>query len=72
MLTSVKGIIRGNTVLIEDNIQMYDGANVIVTILDYPNRENEKPSVDWDSFVKPSDRGLHVDEYMAEMRVDDK
>lgn len=27
-----------------------------------------KVSVDWDSFVIPSERGQHVDEYMREMR----
>ena len=31
-----------------------------------------KVSVDWDSFVIPSERGQHVDEYMREMRENDR
>ena len=32
----------------------------------------KKAPVDWDSFVVPSERGKHVDEYMKEMRKDRK
>ena len=33
MLTAVKGVIRGNTVEMEDDMREYDGAEVVVTIL---------------------------------------
>lgn len=36
-----------------------------------PNDNLKKAPVDWDSFVIPSERGQHVDEYMKEMRDDD-
>ena len=37
MLAAVKGIIQGNTVIIEgEDIKEYDGAEVVVTLLDYP------------------------------------
>lgn len=39
MLAAVKGIMKGNTVVVEDDMTEYDGAEVIVTILDYPNRK---------------------------------
>lgn len=72
MLAAVKGIVQGNTVVIEDeDIRDYDGAEVIVTLLNYPQRKAKKAPVDWDSFVIPSERGQHVDEYMKEMRDDD-
>ena len=45
---------------------------VIVTLLNYPQRKAKKAPVDWDSFVIPSERGLHVDEYMKEMRENDR
>jgi hypothetical protein len=32
----------------------------------------KKTSVDWDSFVIPSERGNNVDEYMREMRENDR
>ena len=70
MLAAVKGIVQGNTVVIEDeDIRNYDGTEVIVTLLNYPQK---KAPVDWDSFVIPSERGKHVDEYMKEMRENDR
>lgn len=69
MLAAVKGIVQGNTVIIEDeDIRKYDGAEVVVTVLNYPQKRTEKEPVDWDSFSIPSERGKNVDEYMKEMR----
>lgn len=73
MLAAVKGVIQGNTVVIEnEDMREYDGAEVVVTVLDYPNNKMKKESVDWDSFVIPSDRGKSVDKYMREMRENDR
>ena len=73
MLAAVKGIVQGNTVVIEDDdIREYDGAEVVVTLLDYPQKKVKKVPVDWDSFVIPSERGKNVDEYMKEMRENDR
>ena len=73
MLAAVKGIIHGNTVIIKDeDIRDYDGAEVIVTLLEYPSRKKGKEAIDWDSFVIPSERGKNVDEYMREMRENDR
>lgn len=73
MLAAVKGIVQGNTVIIEDDdIRNYDGAEVVVTVLNYPQRKEKKASIDWDSFVVPSERGKNVDEYMREMRENDR
>lgn len=72
MWAAVKGIIQGNTVNIEDeDIKEYDGAEVVVTLLDYPKVKKKAP-IDWDSLVKPSERGENVDEYMKEMRENDR
>lgn len=73
MLVAVKGIVQGNTVIIkDDDIKDYDGTEVIVTLLNYPQKSRKKSSVDWDSFSIPSERGQHVDEYMKEMRENDR
>lgn len=73
MLAAVKGIVQGNTVVIkEDDIREYDGTEVIVTLLEYSKRKEEKEPVDWDSFVIPSERGKNVDGYMKEMRENDR
>lgn len=73
MLAAVKGIVQGNTVVIEDeDIRAYDGTEVIVTLLNYPQKNVRKEPVDWDSFVIPSERGQNVDGYMKEMRENDR
>lgn len=73
MLAAVKGIIHGNTVVIEDdNIGEYDGAEVVVTLLDYPKEKKDKPPIDWESLIMPSKRGENVEGYMKEMRENDR
>ena len=73
MLAAVKGIIQGNTVIIKDeDIRDYDGSEVVVTLLNYPKKKNTKAPVDWDSVVIPRERGKNVDEYMREMRENDR
>ena len=73
MLAAVKGIVHGNTVIIEDDdIREYDGAEVVVTLLNQPLKTSKKAPVDWDSFVIPSERGKNVDKYMKEMRENDR
>lgn len=72
MLAAVKGRIQGNTVLIDEDIRAYDGAEVIVTLLNYPQKNIRKAQIDWDSFSVPSERGLDVDGYMKEMRENDR
>ena len=73
MLAAIKGVVQGNTVIIEDDdIREYDGAEVIVTLLNHPLKKEKKATVDWDSFVIPSERGQNVDEYMREMRENDR
>ncbi len=73
MLAAVRGILQGNTVIIEDDdVKAYDGTEVVVTLLNDPQKKEKKPFVDWDSFVIPSDRGKDVDGYMREMRENDR
>lgn len=74
MLAAVKGIVQGNMVVIkDDDIHNYDGAEVIVTLLDNPDQKKEKEYIDWDSYVIPnSERGKDVEGYMREMRENDR
>lgn len=65
-MLAVKGIIKGNTVVVEgDDIRNYDGKEVIVTILDDPYRQLQREKLNLDRFVKPSERGKNVDEYIS-------
>lgn len=73
MLTAAKVIAHGNTVVIEDDdIWGCDKAEDNVTLLNCPRNKTEKPPVDWDCFIAPSERGEKVDEYMKEMRENDQ
>ena len=72
MLVAVKGRVKGNTILIDEDIREYDGTEVIVTLLDSPLKTVKKVPIDWDSFVISSERGQNVDEYMKEMRENDR
>ncbi len=72
MLAAVKGIVQGNTVVVEDDIREYDGVEVIVTLLNAPKRKVPKAHVDWEGFVIPSERGKNVEGYMKEMRENDR
>ena len=68
MLAAVRGVVRGNTVVIEDeDLRPYDG-----TLLDSTIQKKQKKAVDWDSFSIPSERGRNVDGYMREMRGNDR
>jgi hypothetical protein len=43
MLAAVKGIVQGNTVIVkDDDIREYDGAEVVVTLLNRPVRTVKK------------------------------
>lgn len=69
MLAAVKWIIKRTTVVVEnENLQDYDGVEVVVTLLGYPSKQKQKKEIDWDSFVIPSERGQNIDGYMKEMR----
>ena len=73
MLAAVKGVIRGNTVVIEDeDIKDYEGKDAIVTILDYPNRKIQKSPIELGQFVIPTERGQRADEYVRELRDNDR
>ena len=68
-MIALSGTVKGNSVILEnDDISNYDGREVIITVLDISKR-NKSP-LENDSFVIPSDRANHVDEYMEEMRSD--
>lgn len=73
MLAAVKGVVRGNINVIEnEDLRPYDGTEAVVTLLDTPIQKKQNKAVDWDSFVIPSERGKNVEEYMREMRDNDK
>ncbi|RKI36015.1 hypothetical protein D7V96_26310 [bacterium D16-59] len=73
MLAAVKGVIKDNMVIVEnEDLKDYNGIEVVVTLLGHPRKQGQKKEIDWDGFVIPSERGQNVDGYMKEMRENDR
>ncbi len=71
-MIALAGTIQGNTVIIEnDSITNYDGKEVILTILDRPYKKVRK-KIDWNKYGMETERGKHVEEYMEEIRGNDR
>lgn len=72
MAPTLRGIVRGNTVIVEDeNIEEYDGAEVSITVINFPQNKRKLP-VDIRKFVKPRERANYADEYVRELRDNDR
>ena len=72
-MLALKGIIQGNTVIVEDeNIQAYEGNDAIVTILDFPYGKRKRRNIDLDKFVIPTELGQNADEYVRGLRNNDR
>lgn len=71
-MLALAGTIQGNTVIIDnDSITNYDGKDVILTILDHPYKADRK-KINWDKYGMETERGRHVEEYMKEIRNNDR
>lgn len=71
-MVALAGTIQGNTVIIDnDSITNYDGKDVILTILDHPYKADRK-KINWDKYGMETERGRCVEEYMEEIRNNDR
>ncbi len=73
-MLAVKGTIQGNTVVIEEeDIKRFNGKDVIVTILDYPYKQQKK-KIDLKKFMGRGEKLFQSDaqEYIREMRDHDR
>ncbi len=72
MLAAVKGYYDGKQIVMEENIDLTKGQEVIVTILDMKRKEKKK--VDIKQYVGRGEKMFHTDaqEYVRELRVDDR
>ena len=72
-MAAVKGIVWRNTVIIEvEDMRDYDGAEVVVTLLDNICCEKKRTGIDLKQFVIPTDRGQRTDEYIRTLRDRDR
>lgn len=69
-MIAVEGTIKNNQIVTGDDISAYNGRTVIITILDSVLPKKKK--INLDQYSTRTERGQHVDEYMAEMRDNDR
>ena len=71
-MLAVKGTIHDNAIVPEDkDIMKYEGRDVIITILDFPYQKKKK-KIDLDQFVVLTERACRADEYVRELRDNDR
>ncbi len=62
--------VNGNTVTIQDeNFRKFDGKQIFVT---YSVQESKRKTIDFDSYVIPSERANFAQEYVQELRRNDR
>lgn len=71
MLTTLAGEIKGNTIVLDQDISAYNGNTVIVTILDDSIRRRKR-NIDLDSYSQRTERGQRAAEYVRELRDNDR
>ncbi|MFG6377550.1 MAG: hypothetical protein K1W19_04425 [Lachnospiraceae bacterium] len=72
MLAAVKGYYDGTQIVMDEDIHMAVGQEVIITVLDIPNRAKKK--IDLKKYIGRGEKMFHTDaqEYIKEMRADDR
>ena len=72
MLTAVKGYYNGNHIVINEDISLNTGQEVIVTILDTQNEPKKK--IDLKKYMGRGEKMFHTDaqDYIREMRDSDR
>lgn len=72
MLAAVKGYYNGNHIVINEDISLSTGQEVIVTILDTQNTPDKK--IDLKKYMGRGEKMFHADaqEYIREMRDSDR
>lgn len=70
-MVAVKGYYNGSNIVLDEQIEMTAGQKLMV-IIETLEPESERKRIDLDKYVTPTERGKHVEEYMEEMRGNDR
>lgn len=72
MMTAVKGYYNGNQIIMDEDVKLTAGQEVIVTILDVPKQVNKK--IDLNKYMGRGEKMFHSDaqDYIKELRNDDR
>lgn len=70
-MVAVKGYYNGSNIVLDEQVEMTVGQKLMV-ILETLQSDSKRREVDLDKYVTPTERGKHVEEYMEEMRGNDR
>lgn len=68
-MLAVNGYYNGTNIILEQEVDMIKGQRLMV-ILETPKQTRKK--IDFDKYVTTTERGRNVEEYMKEMRENDR
>lgn len=70
-MVAVKGYYNGSNIVLDEQVEMTAGQKLMV-IIETLQSEPKRREFDLDKYVTPTERGKHVEEYMEEMRGNDR
>lgn len=70
-MMAVKGYYNGSNIVLDEQVEMTAGQKLMV-IIETSQPESKHKGIDLDKYVTPTERGKHVEEYMKEMRGNDR
>ncbi len=72
MMTAVGGYYNGNQIVMDENVNLYNGQRVIITLLDNDRKPNQQ--IDLKKYSGRGEKMFHgnADEYVRGMRADDR
>lgn len=70
-MLAVNGYYNGSNIVLDEQIEMAVGQKLMV-IIETPIPASKRKKIDLDKYVTPTERGKHVEEYMEEMRGNDR
>ena len=71
MQATINGVVRNNVIVTDEDITKYEGLQAIITFVNIPTKQTRK-KLDFDAYTSPTERGQRVEEYMKEMRDNDR
>ena len=70
-MLAVNGYYNGKNIVLDEQIEMAAGQKLMV-IIETPPQTPKREKIDLDKYVTTTERGKHVEEYMEEMRGNDR
>ena len=70
-MLAINGHYNGSNIVLDEQIEMTAGQKLMV-IIETPAPASKRKKIDLDKYVTPTERGEHVEEYMEEMRGNDR